>query len=110
LHAGKSILSSSGDYTDVKVLTPDAEIPWNDVSRITQAEMKQLMKQVVNKLYTVLMSLDNEEAMHLLFSRGQHYTYHWKEPEFLPTFLKPFLPPDADPSLAPPAANDQSNP
>jgi hypothetical protein len=34
LHAGKSPRSKTGDYTDVKVVTPYGEIPWNEVSRL----------------------------------------------------------------------------
>jgi hypothetical protein len=90
LHAGASVVSKAGDFSDVKVVTPDREIPWNEVSRISQQEMKKLMKQVVDKLYTVLMSLEKEEAMDLVFRRGQECTNHWDDPEFLPTFLKPF--------------------
>lgn len=105
LHAGKPVISRSGDYDDVTVVTPHGEIPWNGVSRISQEEMKKLMKQVVNKLYTVLMSLENEQAMHLLFSRGRDYSYHWDEPEFLPNFLMPFVPPDGESALLSPAEN-----
>jgi hypothetical protein len=94
LHAGVPVVSKTGDFSDVKVLTPDREIPWNEVSRISQQEMKTLMKQVVDKLYTVLMSLEDEEAMHVVFRGGQDYAHHWDDPEFLPTFLKPFVPPD----------------
>jgi hypothetical protein len=101
LHAGTAPSSQVGDYSDVKVVTPYGEIEWNNVSRITQDQMKTLMKQVVNKLYTVLMSLDNDEAMQLLFRRGQDYAGHWDEPEFLPTFLKPFVPPDDQSPVAP---------
>ena len=101
MHAGKTPRSKTGDYSDVKVVTPDREIPWNELSRITDEEMKQLMKQVVNKLYTVLMSLDNEEAMQLVFSGGQDYASRWDEPEFLPTFLAPFIPPDEVPVTMP---------
>jgi hypothetical protein len=107
LHAGDPVLSKAGDYSDVKVLTPDGEIPWNEVSRISQQEMKRLMKQVVNKLYTVLMSLEHEEAMRLVFRRGDDYTQHWDDPEFLPTFLKPFVPPDEEPVPAPPQATSE---
>ena len=105
LHAGDPVISKAGDYSDVKVVTPDREIPWNDVSRITQEEMKRLMKQVVNKLYTVLMSLEDEEAMHLVFRGGQDYTYHWDDPEFLPTFLKPFVPPEEGSAVLPRATS-----
>ena len=93
LHAGKPVVSKAGDFSDVKVVTPEGEIPWNEVSRISQHEMKTLMKQVVSKLYTVLMSLENEEAMDLVFRRGHDYAHHWDDPEILPTFLKPFVPP-----------------
>jgi hypothetical protein len=94
VHAGEAVVSKAGDYSDVKVVTPEREIPWNEVSRISQQEMKTLMKQVVDKLYTVLMSLEDEEAMDVVFRRGHDYTHHWDDPEFLPTFLKPFAPPD----------------
>ncbi len=96
LHAGKSPISRTGDWSDVKVVTPGREIPWNELSRISDEEMKKLMKQVVNKLYTVLMSLDNDEAMRLVFSGGEDYAGHWDEPEFLPRFLEPFVPPDEE--------------
>src|ERR1700730_1228033 len=79
LHAGKSAISRTGDYSDVKVVTPDREIPWNELSRISDDEMKKLIKQIVNKLYTVLMSLENDEAMRLVFRDGQDYGGHWDD-------------------------------
>lgn len=93
LHAGAPVVSKSGDFSDVKVVTPDREIPWNEVSRISQQEMQKLMKEVVDKLYTVLMSFENEEAMELVFRQGEDYASHWDDPHFLPTFLKPFREP-----------------
>ena len=105
LHAGVPVVSKAGDFSDVKVVTPEREIPWNEVSRISQQEMKTLMTQVVNKLYTVLMSLEDEEAMGLVFRRGQDYTQHWDDPEFLPTFLKPFVPPDEESAAMSPATS-----
>jgi hypothetical protein len=98
LHAGKSAISRTGDFSDVKVVTPDREIPWNELSRISDEEMKKLMKQIVNKLYTVLMSLESDEAMRLVFSGGQDYAGHWDDPEFLPSFLAPFVPPPERPA------------
>ena len=35
LHAGVTPSSQSGDYADVKVVTPYGEIPWRDVSRVS---------------------------------------------------------------------------
>jgi hypothetical protein len=43
LHAGQVPVSKTGDYSDVKVVTPDRQIAWNDVSRISNSEMKELM-------------------------------------------------------------------
>ena len=63
------------------------------------------MKQIVNKLYTVLMSLENEEAMRLVFGGGQDYASHWDYPEFLPTFLKAFVPPAEDSMAMPRTTN-----
>jgi hypothetical protein len=105
LHAGETLVSKAGDFSDVKVVTPEREIPWNEVSRISQQEMKMLMNQVVNKLYTVLMSLEDEKAMDLVFRRGHDYTHHWDDPEFLPSFLKPFVPSDEGPAVMSQATN-----
>jgi hypothetical protein len=106
LHAGEPVVSKTGDFSDVKVISPDGEIPWNEVSRISQPEMKKLMKQIVNKLYTVLMSLEDEGAMDLVFRRGHDYTHHWDDPEFLPTFLKPLVPADEEAAVISQAPNN----
>jgi hypothetical protein len=54
LHAGVTPSSATGDYTDVKVVTPYGEIPWAQLSRISDAEMKVLMIDVVDRVYTYL--------------------------------------------------------
>ncbi|NQE61515.1 hypothetical protein [Caulobacter sp. RHG1] len=54
LHAGTFPQSAVGDYSDVKVVTPYGEIPWARVSRLCDEEMKGLMIEVVDRLYTVL--------------------------------------------------------
>lgn len=55
LHAGITPVTRTGDYSDVKVIDPDGrEIPWNQVSRINQTEMKMLITGVVNRLHTFL--------------------------------------------------------
>ena len=44
LHAGTTPVTRTGDYSDVKVIDATGrEIPWNQVSRINQIEMKTLM-------------------------------------------------------------------
>jgi hypothetical protein len=40
LHAGTFPRSATGDYADVTVVTPDGNLPWTEVSRISDDEMK----------------------------------------------------------------------
>jgi hypothetical protein len=54
LHQGVSPGSAIGDYSDVKVVTPYGEIPWSQVSRIDDDEMKELMIELVDRLFTIL--------------------------------------------------------
>jgi hypothetical protein len=53
LHAGVVPITKTGDWSDVIVLDADGNrIPWRDVSRIDDDEMRALMRDVVNRLYT----------------------------------------------------------
>ena len=53
IHAGTTPVTKVGDYSDVKIIDAEGnEIPWNEASRITNPEMKSLMKKIVNRLYT----------------------------------------------------------
>ncbi len=54
LHAGVTPESPAGDYSDVKVVSPLGEIPWAKLSRISDAEMKGLMIEVVDRVFTFL--------------------------------------------------------
>jgi len=83
IHEGKSPRSVTGDYSDVKVVTPDGKIPWNDVSRMSDDEMRDFMKQVVDRLYTVFMRFGDKAFMDYFHKRGQQLTYQWDEPQNL---------------------------
>ena len=89
LHAGISPSSRAGDHSDVTVVTPCGEIPWNKVSRISDDEMKLLMQEVVNKVFTVLMHWNDEEFMSALLHRGERQAVRWDEPELLAGFILP---------------------
>lgn len=52
LHAGTVPGSATGDFSDVKVVTPYGEIPWTRLSRISDEKMKALMIEVTNKVFT----------------------------------------------------------
>lgn len=73
LHAGKWPSSETGDYSDVKVVTPFGEIAWNEVSRISDDEMKALMIEVMNKIFTFLPN-------HASLCNRRTYQPRWNRP------------------------------
>lgn len=83
LHAGIVPASKSGDYTDVVVHTPVSEIPWNDLSRFDDAEMKALMMDVVNKTYQLVQELfDEQRGGNLLLKLATRDPVpHWDDPK-----------------------------
>ena len=89
LHSGKVARSETGDYSDVRVVTPHGDIPWKELSRISDDEMKRLMKEVVNKIYTVLARVDSAMFIAALNEWGDRNTGAWDEPELLPGFVLP---------------------
>jgi hypothetical protein len=95
LHEGITPVTRSGDYSDVKVIDADGrEIPWNQVSRINQDEMKTLMTVVVNRIHTflarTLFSATEDKAFHHAVDRSAApWIKAWDEPEYLPDFLMP---------------------
>ncbi len=54
LHAGVVPRSAVGDYSDVSVVTPYGDIPWGNLSRISDSEMKDLMIEIVDRVFTFL--------------------------------------------------------
>ncbi|MGO9261858.1 MAG: hypothetical protein ACLQU1_36980 [Bryobacteraceae bacterium] len=87
LHAGISPSSASGDYSDVTVSSPYGTIPWPNVSRLNDDEMKQLMIDVVNRAYRFIHTLFDEEAgAALLVLLAQHDPLpRWNDPTLEPT-------------------------
>ena len=84
LHSGKVPQSESGDYSDVKVVSPTEEIPWTEVSRLSDPEIKILMKEVVDRLYTILLPLlsdENPEELEQLLKRGEEFARGWDKAE-----------------------------
>ena len=56
-HSGKYLSSKTGDHCDVKVVSPFGEIPWKELSRLSDEEMKILMIDAVNQYYKFLSEL-----------------------------------------------------
>ncbi len=80
LHSGTVPSSKTGDFSDVKVVTPFGEIPWHELSRISDEEMKKLMKEVVDKLYTFLELGGGIEFNRNFCDWARHFVREWDEP------------------------------
>jgi hypothetical protein len=95
LHNGFTPVTRSGDYSDVKVIDAEGrEIPWNQISRINQDEMKTLMTGVVSRLHTFLARTLFSPTEDKAFEQALHraaapWARSWDEPEYLPDFLMP---------------------
>ena len=73
----------------MKIVTPYGEIPWQDLSRISDEEMKRLMKEVVNNIYTFLCRQEDTAFLEALVMRGGMYAAKWDEPEMRKDFVVP---------------------
>jgi len=89
LHAGTSPSSKTGDYSDVKIVTPYGEIPWQNLSRISDEQMKRLMKEVVNNIYTFLCRQEDPAFIAAFVTLGGRYAAQWDEPEMQKDFVVP---------------------
>ncbi|MCG2711983.1 MAG: hypothetical protein L6416_06635 [Candidatus Omnitrophica bacterium] len=83
LHTGTTPSSKTGDFSDVKVVTPYGEIPWTKIARISNEEMKKLNKEIANKIYTFLDQLISKGTVPM------HPVYFfepkdWDDPEIDP--------------------------
>ena len=84
-HAGTVPATATGDYTDVTVHTPYGQIPWNQLSRISDEEMKLLMQDVVNHTYRFIQELfDEERGGELMLHLASHDPVpQWDDPQSL---------------------------
>jgi hypothetical protein len=89
LHCGRTPASQSGDYSDVKVVTPYGEIPWRELSRLSDAEMKRLMKEIVDKIYTFLCRQKEPDFLEAFLRMGEMYGGRWDEPRLAEGFVLP---------------------
>ena len=83
LHAGTYPDSKAGDYSDVKVVSPYGEISWSQLSRLSDDEMKALMIEVVNKVYSFLL-YEEQLSQSIRFMTPKN----WNEPQIDGGFIK----------------------
>lgn len=87
LHVGTVPATRTGDYSDVFVLDADGRrIPWSEVSHLDDDQMRDLMREIVNRLYTFHVNCDDPEFLHRA-DRWMTVAGKWDEPELDRKFL-----------------------
>lgn len=87
LHAGLTPITRTGDYSDVVVLDADGRrIPWTEVSRFDEDEMRALMRDIVNRLYTFHLHAD-EPKLQATIERWMGVADKWDAPEIDPRMI-----------------------
>lgn len=87
IHAGKAPVTRTGDYSDVIVVDADGRrIPWTEVSHFGDETMKELMRDIVNRLYTFHAKAGEPEFDHV-FERWLPVARRWDFPKLAKGFL-----------------------
>ena len=87
--------SKIGDYSDVVVVDAEGRrLPWPEISRFDEDEMRDLMRQIVNKIYTFLAKMDDPDftAWRGIMSKSVTSPYdvaeHLRTPEEMAAYLE----------------------
>lgn len=87
LHAGLTPVTRTGDHSDVFVENAAGRrIPWAEVSRIDENEMRALMQEIVNRLYTFHLCADDPK-LQATIERWMGVAGKWDEPEIEPRMI-----------------------
>jgi hypothetical protein len=81
LHAGRVPVSRTGDGSDIVVQDGEGNrIPWSEVARIDEDEMRALMREIVDRLYTFHLRID-DPLFRAEIERWAAATAHWDKPK-----------------------------
>lgn len=87
LHSGIVPVTHAGDYSDVRVIDADGrEIAWNEVSHLDNDQMRDLMREIVNRLYSFHISIDDPDFRDRV-DRWARIADRWDEPEVDQAFV-----------------------
>ena len=81
-------VTRTGDYSDVVVVDGDGRIiPWQRVARFDADEIRETMRDIVDKLYTCFLNIESPELAALRDHRSEE-TWEWDRPREDPSLLK----------------------
>ena len=80
LTEGESPVTRTGDYSDVVVVDADGRIiPWQRVARFDAKEMRRARREIVDKLFTFLLNMQETE-LEALRDHRRSETSKWDSP------------------------------
>ncbi len=87
IHAGVVPASKIGDFSDIVVIDANGrKIPWLEVSHFDDDAMLDLMRQIVNRLYTFQLKTDDPHFQKLI-DRWAPVAEKWDDPELDKFFM-----------------------
>ena len=87
LHAGLQPVTLTGDYSDVNVVDGTGRtIPWREVSHLDDQQMADLMREIVDRLFTFHMRRDDPSFRDHL-DRWMAASNKWDNPALDKAFL-----------------------
>ena len=88
IHAGVVPVSKTRDFSDVMVIDGEGlKIPWTEVSHFDDDAMRDLMRQIVNRIYTFQLKTDDPHFQKLI-DRWVSVAEKWDDPEMDEFFMK----------------------
>ena len=96
IHAGRCPATKTGDHSDVFVVDAQGQrIPWNEVSHFDDDEMRKLMREIVNRLYTFHV-MEEDPAFQAVMGLWSRMASRWDDPMLDPDLTYRM---DVDPGL-----------
>ena len=87
IHAGLPPVTKTGDYSDATVIDGEGRrIPWNDVSHFDDDAMRDLICQIMDRMYTFQVK-SGDPAFLRVIDRWSSVAARWDEPRLDPVLL-----------------------
>ncbi|WP_052003395.1 hypothetical protein [Microvirga sp. BSC39] len=84
LEAGVEPVSTADDPSDLKIVYQGQHVPWQEAGRITEDEMRLLMKRWVDRVYTVLRQLHDTKFLVITLRLGAEVELCEEQPQLIP--------------------------
>jgi hypothetical protein len=84
LEAGIEPVTQIGDQSDIRIVYKGHEVPWTEVGRVSDDEMRLLIKRWVDRVYTVLKQLHDTKFLVAALRLGAEVEAQEKAPTIVP--------------------------